>query len=423
MLSYFKYSEGNYDKDISRNKFFHATQGPLDVGRYPYVDDNVDVLLSAFNELGYNYTDVNGRQQLGFTRIQTMSYFGERVSAYTAFIEPVWKLRSNLVIVTEALVTNVLLRSQDNTIEADGVEYLKEGKKYKVTASREVILSAGAINTPKLLMLSGLGPKDYLDHLNLPVFYDLPVGSNLQDHLSVCLPIISIGNTATTAHFGEKLKDITTYYGRGVGPLSANFQVVAFVESSISPILGTPDIELRFRGHESNMYYDKMDMCVSLLTPMSRGQIVLNATDPLNGKPLIYPNFLKHPYDEKKLVEGIKEAIKLFDTDVFKSAGFQFDPRMILNNECKNNVKVVSDFWKCIIKQFSAPLHNYVGTCKMGPAKDAEAVIDSQLKVYGVSKLRVVDASIMPKITRGSTAAPVIMIAEKASDLIKSTWY
>ncbi|XP_045777960.1 glucose dehydrogenase [FAD, quinone]-like [Maniola jurtina] len=423
VLPYFKYSEGNYDKDISKNKFYHSTQGPLDVGRYPYVDDNVDVLLSALDELGYNYTDINGRNQLGFMRIQTLSYFGERVSAYTAFIEPIRKLRSNLDIVTEALVTKIILEDRRDILRALGAEFIKNGTKIIVKASKEVILSAGAINSPKVLMQSGIGPKEYLEYLDIKVFNDLPVGGNFQDHVSVCLPVIKLTRTATTSKFTEKLKDITAYYSKGIGPLSANFQVVAFFESSISEILGTPDIEFRFRGHDSNMYYDKIDICISLLTPQSRGQIVLNATDPTFGTPLIYPNFLKDPTDEKKLLEGIQEVVKLFDTEVFKSAEFEFDPRPILNNECSEHERVSEAFWSCIIRQFSAPLHNYAGTCKMGPSKDPEAVVDNRLRVYGVVNLRVVDASIMPKVTRGSTAAPVIMIAEKASNLIKTTWY
>lgn len=423
ILPYFKYSEGNYDKDIAKNKFFHSTQGPLDVGRYPYVDDNVDVLLSAFNELGYNYTDINGRNQLGFMRIQTMSYYGERVSTYTAFIEPVRKLRSNLDIVSEALVSKILLEETRDTNKAVGISYIKNGTKIKVKANKEVILSAGAIGSPKLLMQSGIGPKEYLEYLDIKTFYDLPVGGNFQDHLSVCLPVIKLTKTVTTVKFSEKMKDITSYYAKGFGPLSANFQVVAFIESTLSDILGTPDIEIRFRGHDSNMYYDKIDMCISLLTPKSRGNIVLNATDYLFGKPLIYPNFLKDPTDEKKLLEGIHQVVKLFDTEVFKSADYEFDPLPILNNECKDHERVSDEFWSCIIKHFSAPLHNYAGTCKMGPSSDAESVVDSSLRVYGISNLRVVDASIMPKITRGSTAASVIMIAEKASDIIKTTWY
>nr|XP_026490916.1 glucose dehydrogenase [FAD, quinone]-like [Vanessa tameamea] len=423
VLPYFKYSEGNYDKDISKSKLFHSTQGPLDVGRYPYVDDNADVLLSAFNDLGYNYTDVNGKNQLGFMRIQTMSYIGERVSSYNAFIEPIRKLRTNIEIVTEALVTKILLKENRDSVKVIGVEYITNGTKVMAKASKEVILSAGAINSAKLLMQSGIGPKDYLEYLNIKVFNDLPVGGNFHDHLSVCLPVIKLIKTATTSNFPEKLKDITNYYSKGIGPLSTNFQVVAFFETSISEILKTPDIEFRFRGHNSNMYYDKMDICTSLLTPRSRGQIVLNATDPIFGAPLIYPNFLKDPTDEKKLLEGIQEVVKLFDTEVFKNAEFEFDPRPILKNECSDHERVSEEFWSCIVRQFSAPLHNYVGTCKMGPSKDPESVVDNSLRVYGVTNLRVVDSSIIPKITRGSTAAPVIMIAEKASDLIKSVWY
>lgn len=423
VLPYFKYSEGNYDKDISKNKFFHSTRGPLDVGRYPYVDENGDVLLSALNELGYNYTDINGRNQLGFMRIQTMSYFGERVSAYTAFIEPIRKLRTNINMITQALVTRIIIEDARDNFKAVGIEYIKNGTKIIVKASKEIIISAGAINSPKLLMQSGIGPKEYLEYLDIKVIYDLPVGGNFQDHLSVCLPVIKLGKTATTCKFPEKLKDITTYYSKGLGPLSANFQIVAFFESSISEILGTPDIEFRFRGHNSNMYYDRIDICTSLLTPKSRGQVVLNATNPIFGSPLIYPNFLKDPTDEKKILEGIQEVVRLFDTEVFKSADFEFDPRLILNNECKEYERVTQEFWSCIVRQFTAPLHNYVGTCKMGPAKDPESVVDYNLRVYGVASLRVVDASIIPKITRGSTAAPVIMIAEKASDLIKTTWY
>lgn len=425
VLPYFKYSEGNYDKDVSKNKFFHSTQGPLDIGRYPYVDVNVDVLLSAFNELGYNYTDVNGRNQLGFMRIQTMSYFGERVSSYTAFLEPIRKIRSNLDIMTESLVTKILFEEDKNNVglKGYGVNIITNGTLVKAVATKEIIISAGAINTPRLLMASGVGPKDYLEYLEIKTVIDLPVGSNFQDHLSVCLPVIKLTKTSTLSKFTEKMKDITTYYTKGIGPLSANFQVVAFLETTISDIIGTPDIEIRFKGHDSNMYYDRIDVCVSLLTPKSRGQVVLNASNPVFGKPLIYPNYLRHPSDEKKLLEGIQNVVKIFDTEVFKSAGVEFDPRPLLRNECKHYERVTEEFWSCIIRSFSSPLHNYAGTCKMGSSKDSEAVVDSNLKIFGTNNLRIADASIMPKITRGPTAAPVIMIAEKASDAIKTIWY
>lgn len=423
VLPYYRYSEGNYDKDISKNKLFHSTQGPLDVGRYPHADYNVDVLLSALNELGYNYTDINGRDQLGFMRIQTMSYFGERVSAYTAFIEAIRNQRTNLDIVTEALVTKINFIEESDSIKATGVDYIVNGTKVKVRVSKEVILSAGAINSPKLLMASGIGPKEYLQFLSINVYNDLAVGSNFHDHVSVCLPVIKLGKTATTKKFPDKLKDISMYYKKSNGPLSANFQVVAFLETNISDILNTADIEIRFRGHNSNMYYSHLDMCVSLLTPKSRGQVILNSSDPVFGNPLIYPNFLKNPTDERKLLYGIQEVVKLFDTEVFRTAELEFDPRPILNNECQDYEKVSDEFWLCIIRHFSSPLHNYVGTCKMGTAADQTAVVDQKLKVYGISNLRVVDASVIPKIIRGSTAAPVIMIAEKASDLIKTDWY
>lgn len=423
VLPYFKYSEGNYDNDIAKKNIYHSTQGPLDVGRYQYVDANVDILLSALNELGYNYTDINGRNQLGFMRVQSMSYYGERVSTYTAFIEPIRKLRSNLDIVTEALVTKILFDSELENFRVTDIVYLQNGTLRRVRALKEVIISAGAINTPKLLMQSGVGPKDYLNYLGIHVYRDLPVGANFHDHLSVCLPIIKLNKTATSSKFADKIQDITNYYARGIGPLSANFQVIAFLETSLSDILNTADIEVRFKGHDSNMYYDRMDMCVSLLTPKSRGRVALNASDYMFGKPLIYPNFFRHPADEKKLLEGIQEAVKIFDTESFKNAGIEFDPLPLLNNQCDDTERVSKKFWSCIIRHFSAPLHNYAGTCKMGTLNDPESVVDNHLRVYGVSNLRVVDSSIIPKITRGSTAAPVIMIAEKASDLIKTTWY
>ncbi|XP_041985070.1 glucose dehydrogenase [FAD, quinone]-like, partial [Aricia agestis] len=420
VLPYFKKSERNYDRDISEDTVHHSTQGALDVGRYIYVDRNVDVLLSALGELGYKYTDVNGRHQLGFTRIQTMSYLGERVSTNKAFIDPVKNSRPNLKVVNNAIVTRILFQSINNYVVAVGVECLKNGTHFLIRSTKEVIVSAGAINTPKVLMQSGIGPREYLEYLNIEVISDLPVGSNFHDHLSVCLPIIKLAKTSTMKNFEQKLKDIIKYYVNGTGPLSANFQVVAFYETILSDITGAPDIEFRFRGHDSNMFYDKMDICISLLTPNSRGQIILNATDPISGTPLIYPNFLNHYSDNKKLLEGIQEIVKIFDTEVFKMAGFDFDSSLLLSNECSNHNSVTEAFWMCIIRQFSAPLHNYVGTCKMGAEKDPEAVVDNTLLVYGISNLRVVDASIIPKIPRGSTAASVVMIAEKASDEIKN---
>ncbi|XP_015513391.1 glucose dehydrogenase [FAD, quinone] [Neodiprion pinetum] len=425
VLPYFMRSEDNQQIDVM-DSGYHATGGPLTITQFPYHPPLSKAIMEAGKELGYPVLDLNGRSHTGFTIAQTTSRNGSRLSTARAFLRPA-RNRRNLHIMLNSTATRVLLDSNKRAI---GVEFFFDGKLHQVMANKEVIVSGGAVNSPQILLNSGIGPSEELQAVDVPVLHNLPgVGKNLHNHVAFGVGFTINDTDTTPLNWATAMEYLLFRDGLMSG--TGISEATAMINTKYAnPRDDHPDIQLIFGGYladcaETGMVGEKKGanrsiyIIPTLLHPKSRGYLRLRSSDPLD-KPMIYPKYLTVPEDVARLVEGIKFAVRLAETDALKRYGFQLDKTPVKNCE---HLKFGCDaYWECAVKHDTAPENHQAGSCKMGPANDPMAVVDNELRVRGIRNLRVADTSIMPRVTSGNTNAPAIMIAEKAADMIKRTW-
>ncbi|HAI75466.1 MAG TPA: choline dehydrogenase [Microscillaceae bacterium] len=407
VLPYFKKSEDN-----SRGAdAYHGQGGLLHVEDLAtYQNPLNEAFIQAGVETGYAANpDFNGAQQEGFGLYQTTTLNARRHSAATAFLKPA-RQRSNLHIVTGALVKQLLLEGDRVT----GVEFFQKKKAVKVYASEEVILSAGAFGSPQILMLSGIGDAAALQKQGIAAKHHLPgVGQNLQDHLQF---FIAYGcNQKITFNTATTLGNVLKYLLFKSGPFSSvPCRGGAFLHTTEG--LDRPDLQLHFSPVWAHDVHDfaslpKTDgfiLGIGLIKPQSVGSVGLQSNNPWDA-PLIDPQYLSAQADKDLLMRGYHIGQK-----IMQAAAFQPYRTQMLRPQAEP--KTDADIWAHITQSIETIYHP-VGTCKMG--HDEMAVVTDELRLHGLSGLRVVDASVMPSVVAGNTNAPTIMIAEKAADLIK----
>ncbi len=396
----------------------HGVGGPLNVSDVTTTHEVSDAVVEACVEAGIpRNADVNGESQEGVSYYQLTVKNGQRCSAAVAYLHPAMG-RKNLTVETRALATKVIFEGK----RAVGVEYTQNGVRKIVRATREVILAGGAINSPQLLQLSGIGPGALLAEHGIEVVVDLPgVGENLQDHYVMAVTYrlkagtVSVNELTKGPRFvGEVLK--YAFQRKGLLTLSAA-HVAAFCKSR--PDLSGPDIQFHIlpasQNLEKAMVEGKMELdnepgltlAPCQVRPESRGTIRITSADP-TVYPAIAPNYLSDPLDQEVAVAGLKWGRKIASQPALAP---WIDHEMLPGPDFTNDESLLG-----YARMAGSTIYHPVGTCAMGTGP--RAVVDAQLRVHGVQGLRVVDASVMPRLVSGNTNAPTIMIAEKAADMV-----
>ncbi|CAC5386015.1 unnamed protein product [Mytilus coruscus] len=397
-----------------------------------------DIYSKSATELGLKTVDVNGEDMLGYTYMQSNIKDGERYSTARAYLRPVLE-RTNLHISVHSYVTKILIEQK----KAIGLEFIKNNRKTQVFAGKEVIVSAGTVNSPKLLMLSGIGPKKHLEDLGIPMKADLSVGENLEDHMMFFMKYKVNQSYSVTKDRSNSITNTIWYELTGKGwnaYCGGEGQIFGQMKDRNKNEPEWPDYQLQLsnaaqdedfieEGLKLNLKREIKDqlkkrgskneftMLNILSHPRSKGTIRLKSADPFDY-PIINPNYLQHPDDIKVLTSAIKKSQQIASTKAMKKIGATLNP-FDIDGICDKDIFDSDSYWECMLRHFAVSFSHPVSTCRMGGLNDKTAVVDTELRVRGIKGLRVADCSVARRQLSGNTNGPCIMIGEKAADLIR----
>ncbi|XP_054716422.1 glucose dehydrogenase [FAD, quinone]-like [Uloborus diversus] len=434
VLPYFKKLEDYVDPIYFENGF-HNIGGPVTASKPLFNPVQKIAGIQAALNLGKGFVDSNGPYQSGFFNFDASIRRGQRCSTAKAYLVPS-ENRTNLDIVTNALVTKITIQNK----RATGVQFDFNGRTRRVRARREVILSAGTTNTVQLLMLSGIGPLSELAKFDITCIADLPVGLNMQDHIVSFLGYELDDSLRRLQQSTEDDQNISNYINKREGPLTSaeGFLLMSFLrKNNAEPRFDTPDfsaylidplaitlLQLRLKPNVLLQYFGPYVnkttiLCASqILHPISTGTVTIRSRNP-RAPVVIDPNYFADFRDLDDVVQGLKFCNRFMADPAMKRIGAR--PFTSIIPGCEPYVNDEDLYVRCAVRTFTITANHQVGTAKMGDPNDPSTVVDPQLRVKTIRGLRVVDASVMPTIPWANTNAPTIMVAEKASDMIKST--
>lgn len=422
LLPYFIRQE-NYH--VKGDPGYHGYSGPVDVENpTPWLPLS-ERYLKGFEELGLDVLDYNGARQIGIDIASKFTRKGKRLSGGRAFLDPVLK-RKNLKVIENALVTKILIERK----AAVGVEFMKSGQKYKVRSSKEIIVSGGSINTPQLLMLSGIGPKEELSKHNITLIKDLPVGQYLKDHLYIPTAFSTNQNFNTTLdeyiqQYVDRKGALTTAGGNAaIGFIQTNRTLPPGLPNA-EHLIVSPNSKFIFTGGDDSKYGDTLTVVnqnnsytvyVILLKPKSTGTVTLQSNNPRDF-PLIDTNYLSDPNNEdiETYYQAAKFLLKLSKTKVFKEIDTKFVDMNIPT--CKKYKLYSRKYFYCHARNLGTTIFHPLCTARMGP-EGKNTVVDYRLRVHGIKNLRVADGSIMPEIIAGHPMAVIFVIGQKLVDFV-----
>lgn len=446
LREYFKKSENLIDPFIRNNPKLreeHGTEGPFIVDQLNFTHPGiVDSVTEAYQELGLKYLeDLSGNTQMGVGKIRGSNHKGKRVNTATAYLSTI-KDRKNLRVLKNAFVRKI--EFEGKTAKSVSVS-LRYGDVEDYFATKEIIVSAGAVNTPVLLSVSGIGPKKVLKEKKIEVLADLPVGENLQDHVRIPVPVtIETGAAPRDEVFWKKA--LAEYLISQTGPYATNYDQLninaffsvpagkelpdvqidhnyflpntSYVYNACSNILSLKD-EICDQFANFNSEKELIVFYVSLCRPYSKGRIEIRGQNPMEH-PKIIPKYFSDKRDVDVYVNSLKRITEIVDTPTFKK--FKGEVKRIQYPDCDGFTFRSDEYWECMARTVTYNVYHPVGTAKMGKANDPTSVVDSKLRVHGFKGLRVVDASVMPTIPSVNTNAAVMMVAERGADFIKAEY-
>ncbi|XP_014203780.1 glucose dehydrogenase [FAD, quinone]-like [Copidosoma floridanum] len=445
VLPYFLKIENFHPEVVAKYGGTFGTGGPLTLRPYNYsVSGAQDLLLEAAKELGIPVLDMfNKEENIGFGKAYGALENGVRQNDAKAYLNPI-RDRSNLYVMKSARVDSVVMSGK----RATGVKVtLKSERQVELKAKKEVIVSSGALASPHILMLSGIGPREELERHNVELVVDLPVGKHLQNHLLWMGVYLTFLNKSTQAsNSQERILDWTYEYllhRKGELSTAGGVDILGFVNTK-DPNAKYPNLQFHFvpvpqnqpmktvalgrafnfaddliaEMVELNSKCDSIIVGTTLLHPKTEAQLKLRSTSP-EDQIEIHATYLDNQEDIDQMLEGLDIARDLLKTKPFKDLDAKLHRFNIA--DCAAYPTDSREYWECNMRHTTATVYHPTGSCKMGPNRK-DSVVDIKLKVHGVEGLRVIDASIMPEITSGNTHAPVLMIAEKGADMIKKEW-